>query len=294
MLTSPPAYARESLLSKVYNCQINDKATAQSYLDELYEAAPIYLRAVAPKDQKWAKEETPLRDSLIALGVFRVAQAMPLVLSVLRLYYGKYIKLKAAISAISLIEKFTFQFNAITGSRGGGGISAMYAKLAQDAWECDSSDDFADVLAEIRKKFADRTPNLDEFRIGFAKLIYRNDFTRDKDLVRYVLSRIQNELGWPKATDYDALTVEHISNQAGGRRSEETDDCGAIGNLLLVSDDLNGELGAKLPEAKLQILQQAKVPLDVNLASASKWNYESISERGFALAELGYEKIWKI
>ena len=170
----------------------------------------------------------------------------------------------------------------------------MYAKLAQDSWACEGPDHFALVLAEIRKKFADRRPNADEFSIDFAKLIYRNDFTRDKDLVRYVLSKIQVELGWPQATDYDALTVEHIISQAGGKRSEEADDCGAIGNLLLVTEELNGALGAKPPEAKLQILQQSKLPLDNNLASATKWNYASISSRGSALAKLGYEKIWNL
>ena len=249
---------------------------------------------MAPKDQSWEKEEKKLARSLHALTVFRVAQAMPLVLSILRLYFEKHIKLKHAIVGIQLIENFTFQFNAITQSRGGGGISNMYARLAQDAWDCEDADDFQIVLKSMTEKFEDRLPTLDEFTLPFSQLIYRNDFTRNKDLVRYVLEKLQLEIGWSATTDFELLTVEHIISQSTGRRTEESDDCGAIGNLLLVSEALNSKLGSKAPSEKLTILKSANVPLGEVLNGSEKWTYSKVSARGGELAELGYQKIWNI
>lgn len=279
-------------LFKSYKAVIKNKAKAKEYLDDLSNAAPIYLRAVAPKDQKWEKEERALAKSLEALSVFRVAQALPLVLAILRLYYGKYIKLPLAVKALTTIETFTFQFNAITQSRGGGGISSMYAKLARSAWDCDDAADFQKVLAEMKEKFSDRLPKLAEFQLAFSQLIYRNDLTRYKDLVRYTMEKLQRAQGWKTETDFDVLTVEHIINQAGGKRTEGSDDCGAIGNLILVSEELNSKLGDKSPAEKMKILAAANLPLGEVLSGAESWSYKDITKRGNALAELGYKKVW--
>ncbi len=281
-------------LFKSYKENIKNKSDASEYLDDLAMAAPSYLKAVAPKDQNWAKEERGLARSLHALTIFRVAQAMPLVLSILRLYNEKYIKLKHAVKGIALIENFTFQFNAVTQSRGGGGISNMYARLAQDAWECEDATDFQQVLDTMKEKFEDRLPSLEEFTLPFSQLIYRNDFTRNKDLIRYVLEKVQRAQGWKDTYDFENFTVEHIINQSDGKRTEESDDCGAIGNLLLVPETLNEKLGVKPTTEKISILKAEKVPLGENLGNSDKWTYKRISARGGELAELGYTKIWNI
>lgn len=281
-------------LFKEYREKITNKKTAEEYLEDLSTAAPSYLRAVAAKDQDWEKEERPLAKSLEALSIFRVAQAMPLVLSILRLYFEGYIKLKHVSQGIQLIENFTFQFNAITQSRGGGGISNMYAKLAQDSWGCSDASDFQVVLKSIKEKFTERLPSLEEFSLPFSQVIYRNDYTRDKDLVRYILQKIQIEIGWPAHTEFDSLTVEHIINQSDGKRTEGPDDCGAIGNLLLVPEELNDKLGAKVAADKLAILSKSQIKLDASLETAKDWTYKDIVNRGNALAKIGYENIWKL
>ncbi len=281
-------------LFKEYKEKIGSKKEAEDCLNDLSLAAPSYLRAVAAKDQSWDKEEKPLSKSLEALSIFRVAQAMPLVLAILRLYFEDYIKLKHATLGIRLIENFTFQFNAITQSRGGGGISNMYAKLAQDSWSCGNAADFQDVLKSMKEKFSDRLPSIDEFSLPFSQIIYRNDYTRDKDLVRYILQKLQIQFGWPQHTDFDVLTVEHIVNQSDGNRTGGPDDCGAIGNLLLVSEDLNKKLGTKPPVEKLAVLSKAQIKLDDDLGSAKNWTYQNIVDRGGALAKIGYEKVWNL
>ena len=82
-------FVAKAHLFKSYKAVIKNKVRAKEYLDDLSNAAPIYLRAVAPRDQKWEKEERALSKSLDALSIFRVAQALPLVLAILRLFYEK-------------------------------------------------------------------------------------------------------------------------------------------------------------------------------------------------------------
>ena len=204
----------------------------------------------------------------------------------------KNIKLSLAVKALKTIETFTFQFNAITQSRGGGGISSMYAKLARSVWDCDNAAQFQIVLAEMKEKFSDRLPNLAEFQLAFSQLIYRNDLTRYKDLVRYAMEKLQRAQGWKTETDFDVLTVEHIINQTGGKRTESSDDCGAVGNLILISEELNSKLGDKSPTEKMKILSASKIPLGDVLDGATNWGYEDIVKRGNALAELGYNEVW--
>ena len=114
---SKEGFVSQKLLFKEFK-KATTKKNALQRLKDLESDAAIYTQVVAPHDSKWSKEESGLRDSLAAVGVFRVAQAIPLMLSVMRLYRKKVIKLAAAAHALRMIEVFTFQFNAITQSRG--------------------------------------------------------------------------------------------------------------------------------------------------------------------------------
>jgi hypothetical protein len=154
---SKEAYVSKAKLFKEFKARTPQK-DAKLRLDDLKDAAAAYIEVVAPKDAEWTKQEFEIRDGLIAISTFRVAQAIPLVLAIMRLYRSKIIKIPQAAAALKLIENFTFQFNAITQSRGGGGISAMYAKLAQAVTKCADGNEFAQQLKEMRSKSSSACP----------------------------------------------------------------------------------------------------------------------------------------
>lgn len=288
------AYVSKASLFIHYKDDIK-KGNAKARLDDLRSAARTYIRCVAPNDVTWTKEQRPLQESVQALRTFGVAQAAPLMLAIMRLYEKKIVSLRAAKGAFELIEKFTFQFNALTQSRGGGGVSNMYAKLAQSTTNCQTAQEFAHIANDMRDKFRERVPDETEFSVPFTRLIYRNSYTRERNIVRYVLVKLAREFGMPEEVDLSMLTIEHILPQSAGDESGDEFDVGAIGNLILMNESLNGAVSNKGFQEKMKVFSaKNNVYLDNYLLKAKKWDATHIGERGVELAQIGYNKIWKI
>lgn len=291
---STQSYVSKASLFSNFKSHVK-KTNAKSSLEQIKSSSSTYVRCLAPMESTFAKEERSLQESLAAIRIFGVAQVAPLMLAIMTQYERKVISLKATRSAFDAIEKFTFQFNALTQSRGGGGVSNMYAKLAQSTMSCASGQDFSDVLKEIKEKFDDRLPDVTEFSVPFTRLIYRSTYTRERPLVRYVLTKLARYYGMPAELDVGMLTIEHILPQSQGEERGDEFDVGAIGNLILISDKLNGSLDNKTFANKKPFFTTANhVYCDKFLTDATEWNDQSIANRGVHLAEVGYEKIWSI
>jgi hypothetical protein len=272
-----------------------NKNTAKAKLEDIRDASVSYVRAIAPLEAEWAKEENSLRDSLQALRIFGVAQAAPLILAIMRAREAKIISLRSSRGAIELIEKFTFQFNALTQSRGGGGVSNMYSKLAQSVSACATAQNFSDVCSEIKEKFQDRVPDLTQFSLPFVRLVSRSSYTRDRALVRYVLIKLAKHFGMPDEVDPNLLTIEHILPQSQGDETFDEFDVGAMGNLILVGEKLNGQLGnKKFSEKKPSFTRENLVYIDPFIEKCVEWDRDCIAVRGHSLAPIGYYKIWNI
>ncbi|MCW5710550.1 DUF262 domain-containing protein [Shinella sp.] len=277
-----------------YKAEIK-KSNAKQWLESIKIGAATYVRIIAPNEEKFAKEERSLKESLQAIRVFGVTQAAPLLLAIMTQYERKAFSLKAVRSAVELIERFTFQFNALTQSRGGGGVSNMYAKLAQTTMSCDDGQDFAKVVSEMKAKFRERVPDETEFSLRFSRIIYRTNYTRERNLVKYVLTKLAQHFGMPGEVDTNMLTIEHILSQSEGEETGDEFDYGAIGNLLFVNDDVNGKVGTKDFKNKLKYFTpKNQVYMDPMLSSATEWKVENIGARGVELARIGYNKIWNV
>lgn len=292
-LSTHSSVSKASLFSH-YKSHIK-KSNAKVSLDSIKASAATYVRCMAPTEVNWAKEQRSLRDSVQSLRIFGVAQAAPLMLAIMTQYERSVISLRSTKTAFELIENFTFQFNALTQSRGGGGVSNMYAKLAQTTMGCTTSQAFSQVISDMRGKFRERIPDELEFTIPFSRLIYRNDYTRDRNLVRYVLMKLSKHYGMPEEVDPAFLTIEHILPQSGSDFTDDEFDVGAIGNLIFVNEKINGEVGVKPFKEKLALFTaRNNVYLDETLKTAKKWDYKAIANRGLNLAKVGYNDIWKL
>lgn len=271
------------------------KTNAKKSLEHIHESASTYVRCMAPMESHFSKEEKSLQASINAIRIFGVAQAAPLMLAIMSRYEERVLSLRSIKAAFTLIEKFTFQFNALTQSRGGGGVSNMYAKLAQRTMSCAGPQQFADVVAEMREKFAERVPDEAEFAVPFSRITFRSNYTREKNLVRYVLTKVARHYGMPDELDVSMMTIEHILAQSKGEETGDNKDVGAIGNLIFMNEKLNGSLDNKsYKEKKKSYTAANNVYLDEKLQGAADWDSEMIATRGIHLAKIGYEKIWKI
>jgi hypothetical protein len=267
---------------------------AKSVLNQLVQAAPVYVQSVAPSSHKWDNEEARLKKSLAALQAFRVAQATPLILAIMRKYRTKVISLAAAHRAIEYVEKFAFIFNAVTQSRGGGGIANMYARLAQKVTAADTPQAFADISSEIQERLVDKVNSQEEFTLGFLELSFRSDYTRERGVVRYALGKFAELYGLPAETDMALMTIEHIRPESSYSSQEEFWQVARIGNLLFAPERVNARLKTKRFAEKKEILLQEGMPLDPFLSKATDWKLSDIDARARELAAEGYKKIWWI
>jgi hypothetical protein len=196
---------------------------------------------------------------------------------------------------LSAVENFHFVFTAVTSQRSSGGISLMYASAAKNLHEATSLSDKVSALDALEKKFKTKIPGYAEFEARFVELRYSSKFTKQKNLVRYTLSKIcqRNSSGTP--LDPDKLTIEHIAPEnpakVGGLTDEEI---ASIGNLIVVDQALNNKLANKSFLDKKKILGSANIWVDPAILNATSWGSSEIESRARSLASEAYNKVWKL
>jgi uncharacterized protein with ParB-like and HNH nuclease domain len=272
------------------------KGNAKVFLDDLVKDSQTYRGIFDPDTVKWNKEEMELKQSLVALTILKVTQQTPIVLSVLREYFNKKIKIKHAIEAIQAIENFHYIFTAITSQRSSGGISLMYSLAARNLHKATDLQEKLKAIKELKTKMRDRLPNYEEFLANFRNLKYTDDYTKDKRIIQYTLTRIDrhlNKSGLP--IDYSAMTIEHLLAQNPKSKDNNHDDIkGLIGNLIFVNEELNNKLANKDFKEKKEILVKSSVHLDDIVSKSTTWGEKEITKRTETLADIVYSKIFKI
>jgi hypothetical protein len=90
------------------------------------------------------------------------------------------------------------------------------------------------------------------------------------------------------------MTIEHIAAQ--NPEGIRLDDffLGMIGNLILVSEELNNRLANKSFKEKKLILAENKYPMDEILMAAENMDEGTILQRTELIAKKAYEDLWKI
>jgi hypothetical protein len=267
---------------------------AGSFLDALLSDADIYRAVHEVTSWKWTREERRVHDALDALQLFRVQQQTPCVLSLVRAYKDKRIKIAHLQDALVAIEKFHFLFTAVTSSRSSGGISGMYASLGRRLSTARDQRGALRVIDELKKKLRERMPPLEEVKALFPAIIYTDKVTKERNLVRYVLTEFWKAAG-NMPVEPDAMTIEHLVPQKAIGSNGYTDEIvGQIGNLILVPTKLNLKLGSKPFKQKKRLLEAAKNPLPSDVAEAAEWRPDDIVRRTQALAEKAYNEVWRI
>lgn len=268
---------------------------ASEFLDALLEDSTLYRSMNEPGYGKWAKEEKEIERALSALVTFRVAQQTPCVLSLLREYrITKKLKKKHLEDAVVAIEKFHFLFTAVTSQRSSGGISGMYAALGRRIFEANDTHEAVKIIQELRQKLRDRIPKIAEFKALFPNIIFTDNVTKQKKLMKYILVGLQRQKSNSTTIDYDQMTIEHLTPQSLiGQQGYDDSIIGQIGNLLLVSEELNGKLKNKLFKEKRKILLDNGYELPKAIEEAAMWGQTEIQSRTDAIADEAYNEVWK-
>ncbi len=271
------------------------KGNALAFLDAFVNDAAIYRGIHETGFRKWAKPEKKIRHSLEAYTLFRVQQLIPMVLAVMREYAASNISRKDVEGILSSLENFHFIFTAITSQRSSGGISQMYAAAARRLSEASSNSKKREVLSELKNKLRDKKPNFDEFEANWKEVHYSRQFSKQKKLVKYILSRFDSYYNQAATIDYSAMTIEHLLSESKSRTDQQEKVVAQLGNLILVTEKVNNEkLAAKSFKEKKQILIDSKVSVDPTIENADDWKAKQIKQRTNSMAKIAYDTLWKI
>ncbi len=287
-------YLAEKKLFKELKRRIT-KTNAKEFLDSLRSDAEIYRSIHETDFGKWDNQDKRIREALDALMLFKVRQQTPCVLALVREYKGRRLKRARVEEALVAIEKFHFLFTAVTSQRSSGGISTMYASLARRLSEARDRQGAVSVIKDLKKKLRKRIPSLEEVRALFPKLLYTDNLTKQKKLVKYMLSCFHKASRRSEAIDCSSMTIEHLVPQsliAQGTFSDQI--IGQAGNLILVTDELNTKLKNKSFKQKKNILIDAGYRLDSDIQSATDWTANDIEARTLRMADEAYNSVWRI
>jgi len=288
-------YTTEKKLYKSIKKEVKKRDDAKEFLSSLEGDAKCYRIIHEPSFRdKWLIEENDIRDSLRALNLFQVKQQVPFVLAVMRAYEGSEIAVPLAKRALRAVESFHFIFTAITSQRSSGGISFMYAYHARELQRAKTAESRKAAIQGLVTKLREKLPPYEEFQANFRLLQCSEKFTKRKELVRYILSRFLKVDHISVSPNWEGMTIEHIANQGQTLGSGLSDaEAAEIGNLLLVSEELNTKLGSKSFAAKMKLLERQGM-VDKTMSEYDEWSAEAIRERTDHMAKRAFRSIWKI
>lgn len=272
------------------------KLKSKDFLDSLYKDASIYRSIHETSFGKWNNQERNIEEALRALMLFRVRQQTPCVLSLVREYRLNKIKKKHVEKALVAIEKFHFLFTAVTSQRSSGGISSMYASLGRRLFEANDTHAAVTIIQELNQKLIDRIPSEDEVKALFPEIIYTSNYSKQRKLVQYILKNFAKKQSNDIVIDFSKMTIEHLVSQSEIGKNDYTEEIiGQTGNLILVSEELNGKLNNKPFKEKKEILKSEKYPLfDDVFKLDDDLPPSQILERTKKLAIIAYQDIWRI
>lgn len=288
-------FTTQKKLFKSLKQRVN-KRNAKSFLNDILNETKIYRETLDTTYREWKKEEEELKNSLQALSIFRVKQQIPMLLSVMREYEQGGLKLRRVKDIINAIESFHFIFTAVTSQRSSGGISFMYAYHARQLDQADQKDKTKE-LDELKKKLRDKLPSKEEFMANFLELNYSSVYTKEKALIKYILTKYdkyyskQSQTG--TAIHYEQMTIEHIYAEKDKSKAIDINDIGKVGNLLLMDEGLNGQLGNKPFKIKKPVYVTSNIYLDDEVKNATDWSKEDIIDRTEKIAEKLFDAVFK-
>jgi hypothetical protein len=262
---------------------IKTKDDKRLYLQALEEDLPIYRKINFPMQANWPNEQQRLRDSIHATrAIFEMEQPTPTLLSAVRAYEAKNIRLKDLWELAHAIENFHFAYTAVVGRSSSGGISSRYAKAAR-GFNTTDKDAIRRALGDLKDGLSASAPNEDEFMAAFRELRYSSEYSRERTLVQYVLRREYDRSSEGSISlNYRLMTIEHLApqNASNGFEQLDHDDYASIGNLILVSEGLNGQLSNKSWAEKRAILaSKNELYVDPIILESDEWGPDQIRAR---------------
>lgn len=282
----------KKLFSEISDFVSRKDGNAANLLKTLNDVAAIYCKLLNPNTATWTKEESEVKESLLALNLFKVRQQSSMILALLRVYFEKKLSLKNLKTILRKIEFFHFVFNAVTSQRSSGSIATTYSSFAIKLTSAPSEAAVQSILSNLFDALRKKLPAFEEFEVKFTALYYLSNLTKNKSVIKYALSKQLGANANGLNIHHDSLTIEHLLSEAEIKKGVSEDVVGNIGNLILTDGKTNAEnLANKKPEEKIKILRGLNYPMDSALLVSDAWSAVEIKSRAKEMAKSLYESV---
>lgn len=266
----------------------------KDFLNQMEEDSKIFKLIVSPSMSQWKQSDYDIYESIFALTTqFKIKVANSFLIALLRDFFKKEISKKILMKMLKTMEQIHFVNNAICSSRSSG-MDKLYSKYAHALYEIDGKQGKHILIKEFCKELLNKKSNKSTFDAKIdSKLYYTKKDERQKDLVKYVLrkiERVKNRHAIPIET-----SIEHIYPE--NSREEQLEDASLIkniGNLVLLENDVNSDIGNKpYKQKKEYVLKHSKMLSAKEVFEKNnEWGDEQIKGRRNDLLDVLYDSMW--
>lgn len=280
-------FVREADLFKTIRAQTPDKQKVFELVREMQEDIGVYTALSDPEDALWLEDQ---RGSIRELRMFAVRQPWPAFLAAHRTFDEK-----GFTSFLRACSVAAFRYNVI-GSLAANEQERVYNAVALKI----ASKDLASPGDAVRS-LAPIYPPDESFRQSFATKVLRTTASRNKNVARYILFKIERHLsGQDLDVDSPAYSLEHILPENPGEGwSGFTDEQHAeflyrLGNLTLLETKPNRALGNQDFDTKRISYVGSSFLITRKVAEQNQeWTVDRIAERQRWMAQQA-TSIWRI
>ena len=277
--------ARQPVLFKAIKKSITDADKAFDFLNSLEKQAVFYNGFNTPFDNElWDKEE---RKHLQVLNLLEVTTCYSLMLAFLEvLPRNEFAKLLQELSVITL------RYNI--GQLNPNEAETLFSSVANQIYDKKLLDVKSVVLALKNIYVSDNN-----FEVAFASS--QINTTRKKGFVKYLLMKLENQIG---ATEYSfedaAATIEHILPENPGSIWDnnfapdiQDEYIYRLGNYTLLPANVNNKLDNETPfSVKLEIYKQSKYKLSSDYCLYDKFVPSTLQLRQEKMGKVA-KSVWK-
>ncbi|MFD5215630.1 DUF262 domain-containing protein [Microbacterium sp. NPDC058345] len=247
-------------------------------------------------------------DSVRALAIFNVSVANSTAIAIARKYQEtKLVSEAQLVDVMRLVESFHFQFTSLTNGGSTGGTRGRYNRFAVRLEKASTKAEVVDAIKDFADKLRASLPAREAAMRAFEQLFYAPNLRLTqaqkirgrKIFISYVLMSFAK---WkrllPPGQSLSSWSIEHIKPQSLAA-DDPKDPTYSIGNLTLLTEALNSELGNADLQTKMKSLKKGSAYFDANLESWSGSGVlvpsdDQLAQRASTLAAEAVDSVWNL
>lgn len=283
--------------SKIYkNFKIESAKTDfthYDFLNDLSEEAEIYNKIANPLKTDWPDQnDSQVFNSLYALGLFQIIQIRTFILALIRKREERLIAHSDFCKVLDQMEKFHFKYSAVCSLKMNI-FEGKYSKTARDLRKSASKPQSKQIIDQLIQFYTEKEPSFDQYKNKLSEFKYTNQYTRDKRIIQYIFSKIENTLRKTNELTINNISLEHIDPQ-----TRQNGNYGWLGNLLPLDKLLNEQCGDKSFIDKLSIYSQSDLQIVSEFLAMysleSDWEQTNQQKWFDFIADKSYNEVWKV